>query len=387
MPAEATSSSLEWHCLQPLELGRHLERHRVSPHLSLESSFADHLVEILRRCNEFVSAEAGIILLDNPKIKVGDRRRGTLTAVAAIGPSSKQIVGSRIPVTQGLAGHAYLNEASTSFDRSRSGGLGRSSGPHPGLDEVRSSVAIPIHIENDVCGALELVNRVNSESFTDEDLRLLEIFAGYISISLENVLDGRQAQEIAKRDNLTGLFNDRYLHIALIEALESSLRRDEDLAVLFLDLDFFKRVNDTHGHLAGSQVLREVGLLLSHATEGLEAITARYGGDEFVLVLQGMDLATAVDLAERIRTEVMTETFCTKAGEIQPDPLFLTGITCSIGVATLKRHLADNSGSADSSRTTILRLADAAMYVAKETGRNRTALAGELVRRRELATD
>lgn len=387
MTTSALSPGLEWHCLQPLELTRHLERHRVSPHLSLESSFADHLVEILRRSNEFVPAEAGIIRLDNPKIKVGDRRRGTLTAVAAVGPSSKRIVGCRIPVTEGLAGYAYLNETSVSADKSDWRNSEYDSGSHPGIDEVRSLVAIPIRIENAVCGALELVNKLDSDGFTDEDLKLLEIFAGYISISLENVLDGRQAQEIAKRDNLTGLFNDRYLHIALMEALESSLRRGEDLAVLFLDLDFFKRVNDTHGHLAGSQVLREVGLLLSHATEGLEAITARYGGDEFVLVLKRTDLAAAVDLAERIRTEVMTETFCTKAGEIQPDPLYLTGLTCSIGVATLKRHLADTSGSAESSRTTILRLADTAMYVAKETGRNRTALAGELVRRRELATD
>jgi GGDEF domain-containing protein len=96
-----------------------------------------------------------------------------------------------------------------------------------------------------------------------------------------------------------------------------------------------------------------------------------------------MDLAAVVDFAERIRIEMMTETFCTKSGEIQPDPLFLTGITCSIGVATLRRHI-DRADSADKTKTTILRLADAAMYVAKETGRNRTAMAGELVRRREI---
>jgi diguanylate cyclase (GGDEF)-like protein len=332
-----------------------------------------------------VPAEAGIILLDNPKVKTADRTRGTLTGVAAIGPPNKQLVGSRMPVTMGLAGQAYLSGRSTSFDSSVDP-ANALQGNYPGIDEVRSSVAIPIRIENDVCGALELINRTAANGFSDDDLRLLEIFAGYISISLENVLDGRQAQEIAKRDNLTGLFNDRYLHIALIDALESSLHHGNDLAVLFLDLDFFKRVNDTHGHLAGSQVLREVGLLLSRATEGLEAMTARYGGDEFVLVIREMDLAAAVDLAERIRTELMTETFCTKAGEIQPDPLFLTGITCSIGVATLKRHLGESTDP-ESSRTTILRLADAAMYVAKETGRNRTALAGELVKRRELATD
>jgi GAF domain-containing protein len=187
--------------------------------MSLESSFADHLVEILRRANDFVPAEAGIVLLDNPKIKVGDRRRGTLTAVAAIGSPSKQIVGVRIPATQGLAGQAYMNGRATALSDSPTEGGAASQLSHPGIDVMRSAIAIPIRIENEVCGALELVNRLDLEEFTEDDRKLLEIFAGYISISLENVLDGRQAQEIAKRDNLTGLFNDRYLHIALMEAL------------------------------------------------------------------------------------------------------------------------------------------------------------------------
>ncbi len=375
-----------WHCLQPLEMMQFLERHRVSPVLSLESTFADHMVEILRRSSDFVSAQAGVILLDNPKLKSGDRRQGTLTAVAAIGEASKMIVGSRLPVIDGLAGRAYLTATSHVVGPGDPPETLRGAGQYPGIDSITSAVALPIRIEKDVCGALELVNRRDGGSFSSQERKLLEIFAGYISISIENVLDGRQAQEIAKRDNLTGLFNDRYLHIALLEAVEHCRRLDQDLALMFIDLDFFKRVNDTHGHLAGSQVLREVGLLLNRTTEGLDAIVARYGGDEFVAVVRRLDLAGAVDLAERIRTELINETFCTKGGEIQPDPLFLTGITCSIGVATLKRHV-DRSDSADKAKTTILRVADAAMYVAKETGRNRTALAGELVRRRESTSD
>jgi len=386
MSHTVSAAHLDWYCLQPLELAQFLERHRVSPHLSLESSFADHMVDILRRSSDFVSAQAGVILLDNPKMKVQDRRRGTLTAVAAIGEASKMIVGSRLPAIEGLAGETYLAGKSLAVGPEDPPERVRSATAYPGIEKITSAVAIPIRIENDVCGALELVNRRDGGSFSEQERNLLEIFAGYISISIGNVLDGRQAQEIAKRDNLTGLFNDRYLHIALLEALEVCNRRNEDLTVMFIDLDFFKRVNDTHGHLAGSQVLREVGLLLGRSTEGLNAINARYGGDEFVTVVRGMDLADAVDLAERIRTEMMTETFCTKTGEIQPDPLFLTGITCSIGIATLKRHLS-NGDKGNDHKTTLLRLADAAMYVAKETGRNRTALAGELVRRREWAPD
>ena len=375
-------------CLQPAELVQFLERHRASPHSSFESSFADHMVEILRRSSDFVSAQAGVILLDNPKIKPQARRRGILTAAAAIGEAAHTIVGTRLPLADGLAGRAYLDGSTQVVGPDDDPDDLASAAAYAGLGEITSGVAIPIRIENEVCGALELVNRRDGGSFSEHERKLLEIFAGYISISIENVLDGRQAQEIAKRDNLTGLFNDRYLHIALLEQLDLCRENDEDLAVMFIDLDFFKRVNDTHGHLAGSQVLREVGLMLTRATEGLEAITARYGGDEFVTVVRRMDLAGAVDLAERIRTEMMTETFCAKTGDIQADPIFLTGLTCSIGIATLKRHLGQSDGdSTAASKTTILRLADAAMYVAKETGRNRTALAGELVRRRELAID
>src|SRR6185436_15535856 len=118
--------------------------------------------------------------------------------------------------------------------------------------QTESLVAIPIRIEHEVCGVLELINRRDAMGYSQEDRNLLEIFAGYISISIQNVLDGRQAQEIAKRDNLTGLFNDRYLHIALSDTIRRCSAEDLDMSLLFLDLDFFKRVNDTHGHLAGS---------------------------------------------------------------------------------------------------------------------------------------
>lgn len=377
---------VEWCVLQPFELTKFLERHRVSPQLSLESTFSDQMLKVLRRTSEFVSAQAGVILLDNPQIKLQNRRKGTLTAVAATGEAARQIVGSRIPASDGLAGYAYKTGQPVAIGPGEDPDAVREAVVYPGIGEVTSAVAIPIRIENDVCGALELVNQQDGRPFSEQERKLLEFFAGYLSISIENVLDGRNAQEVAKRDNLTGLFNDRHLHIALHDELEICEQLGQDLSVLFLDLDFFKRVNDTHGHLAGSQVLREVGLLLTRSTEGIEATTARYGGDEFVIVVRGMDLANAVDLAEKIRTEMMTETFCSQAGDIQPDPIFLTGLTCSIGIATASRHLDENDDLA-AKKTTILRLADSAMYVAKETGRNRTALAGEIVRRRELATD
>jgi diguanylate cyclase (GGDEF)-like protein len=247
-------------------------------------------------------------------------------------------------------------------------------------------VAIPIRIEQEVCGVLELVNRRHANEYSLQDLNLLEIFAGYISISIQNVLDGRLAQEIAKKDNLTGLFNDRYLHIALTEIIDECQETDQDLSILFIDLDFFKRINDTHGHLAGSQVLREVGQLLDKIARGVGAIAARYGGDEFVIAAPGIGLEGAIDLAEEMREAIVTTTFCSRPGEVQPDVLDLTGLTSSIGVASLKRHLTSES-TTEQRKSTMLRLSDAAMYVAKETGRNRTVVAGEPVQRRAAQPD
>jgi diguanylate cyclase (GGDEF)-like protein len=371
----------DFHCLDHVQLERFLERRRAAPHFPLELSLAENLVEVLRRANGFVPSAAGSILLDNPSDKKENRRQNTLTFIAAFGDKAEDLLGQAIPADHGIAGRVYLTGEAYSTPDAREDRFFYS-----GVDEktryhTESLIAIPIRIEQEVCGVLELINRHQASSYSGEDRNLLEIFAGYISISIQNVLDGRQAQEIAKRDNLTGLFNDRYLHVALFDNLRRCQEEGLDLAVLFLDLDFFKRVNDSHGHLAGSQVLREVGHMLRHHVTEASGIPARYGGDEFVLVMPGMDLDRAVDLAEEIRSEVVSTTFCAGPGEIQPDPLHLKGLTCSMGVATLRRHLSEER-TLEERKSMLLRLADSAMYVAKETGRNRTVMAGEPVRRR-----
>jgi diguanylate cyclase (GGDEF)-like protein len=364
-----------------MALERFLQRRRVNPYFTLELNLAENLVEVLRKANQFVPSSAGSILLDDPGFKRKDRPENQLTFIAAFGEKSEGLVGRETRADRGIAGHVYSTGVAY---RTSDAALDRHF--DSAFDEeteytTRTLVAIPIRIEQEVCGVLELINRADRGGYSERDLNLLEIFADYISISIQNVLDGRQAQEIAKRDNLTGLFNDRYLHIALTQAIDTAQRDGSDLAVLFLDLDFFKRVNDTHGHLAGSQVLQEVGEILADSVEGSGAFAARYGGDEFVLVSPDLGLPDAVDLAEEVRTTILESTFCSRPGEIQREPLHLKGLTCSVGVSTLRRHLAEES-DAEGAKSMLLRLADAAMYVAKETGRNRTAVAGEPVRRR-----
>jgi len=372
----------EYHCLDPQDLEVFLERRRAIPSFALDMSLAENLAAVLRKANEFVPSLAGSLLLDNPLEKNKNREDNSLTFIATFGVRAEELLHKKIPGNTGIAGHVYLTgESYVAQD------AGNDKKHYPMFEEgdansAESLVAIPVRIEKEVCGVLELVNRSQEGHYSERDVHLLEIFAEYISISIQNVLDGRQAQEIAKRDNLTGLYNDRYLHIALSKSIAKCRREDSDLALLFMDLDYFKRVNDSHGHLAGSQVLREVGILIKSTTQFQDAIAARYGGDEFVVALPGLDLLEAIKVAEKLRHLIVTTTFCSKPGEIQPDPIHLTGLTCSVGVATLHRHLQEPE-SVERSKSTLLRLADSAMYVAKETGRNRTATAGEPVRRFE----
>jgi diguanylate cyclase (GGDEF)-like protein len=375
---------IEYHCLEPQDLEVFLERRRAMPSFALDMSLADNLAAVLRKANEFVPSLAGSLLLDNPLDKNKNREKNSLTFIATFGEKAQELLQRQIPASLGIAGHVYITGKSYVADDISTDKFHHSMFDQSDEYSAQSLVGIPVRIEKEVCGVLELVNRSKTGHYSERDVHLLEIFAEYISISIQNVLDGRQAQEIAKRDNLTGLYNDRYLHIALSKAIAKCRRENLDLALLFMDLDYFKRVNDSHGHLAGSQVLREVGILLKKTTPYDNAIAARYGGDEFVVALPDLDLLEAIKVAEKLRHDIVTTTFCNKPGEIQPDPIHLTGLTCSVGVATLHRHLQETE-SVERSKSTLLRLADSAMYVAKETGRNRTATAGEPVRRFNVA--
>jgi diguanylate cyclase (GGDEF)-like protein len=142
-----------------------------------------------------------------------------------------------------------------------------------------------------------------------------------------------------------------------------------------MDLDNFKTVNDCHGHLAGSQVLKEVGYLLRRVVRLPGVTLARYGGDEFVTILPGFDLPTAHRVAEEIREAIREQAFLRGRfswanGEVR----FRGPLTCSLGVAVYPDHVP-RAGSSDHRRNLLLRAADQAMYAAKAAGKDRVVLA------------
>ena len=161
--------------------------------------------------------------------------------------------------------------------------------------------------------------------------------------------------EMAITDALTGLYNRRYMESHVGTLVEQASARGKPLTVLVLDIDYFKSINDSHGHDAGDDVLREFAIRIRKSIRGID-LACRYGGEEFVVVMPETDLAVATMVAERLRRRIASEAFPIQQGARSVE------VTISIGIAALGR--GDNAAS-------VIKRADQALYRAKRDGRNR----------------
>jgi len=365
---------IQFHSLEQTQLERFLERHKAG--LSLKDDVDLDLVlrQILQKAFEFVPSESGSILLDDPFRKVASRKDNELVFIATFGEASQNLVGQRLSARHGIVGRVY--QSGTPY---LSADAQTDQYFYNNIDEqigftTHSIVAVPVYIGKHVCGVLELINRLEGKTFTRRDMTLLEIFAGYTSFTLQNALDAKRAHELAKKDDLTGLYNDRWFHVRLTETLDDARKTGREAILIFLDLDRFKVINDCHGHLAGSQVLREVGFLLKRIVQHPDATVARYGGDEFVLVLPETSMEDALSICEEIRQAVESTVFLAREWGFSMPPLHLAGIlSASIGIA---RYIADPKSTTpvELEKGEILRRADAAMYRAKSLGKNQVVV-------------
>ena len=332
------------------------------------------LREILLKANEFVPSDSGSILLDDPLLKWGKGRKGKLYFMACFGAGSSELVGTHLPDDVGIVGATYRSgKPYLSKDVSKDGKF------YDVIDkqtqyESKSILAMPIKIDDSVVGIIELINRKEEVNYDNKDLSILEIFANYTSTLIKNALDARIFEDLSKRDNLTGLYNDRYFYERL--ELETQIAVDEgsDLSLIFFDLDHFKEVNDTHGHLVGSRVLKEVALLVDEVFLESGAAAARYGGDEFVILLPGYSLERSGEYAETLREAIARNIFVRERPAPGEPALDIEGvITCSVGIASLKK---EEGKELNKMQAALIRAADRAMYRAKDLGKNRICLDG-----------
>lgn len=216
-----------------------------------------------------------------------------------------------------------------------------------------SMICVPLMIKRRVIGVVSLTTRKTDHVFDQDDLELVVLMSAHISLAMEN----NRLYEISVLDGLTSLYNRRYLEQRLSKEVAYSRRYKKPLTIFMLDIDFFKRLNDTYGHQAGDHVLRKVGDLLMKALREYD-IVARYGGEEFSIILPTTPKAKGASIAERLRASVAESKFQHRDRTIP--------VSVSIGVSSFPEDASSPEG--------LVSAADKALYRAKEAGRNQVSV-------------
>jgi diguanylate cyclase (GGDEF)-like protein len=201
-----------------------------------------------------------------------------------------------------------------------------------------------------ILGSIEVINK-NSGSFDSDDMLILTALANQVAVAIENA----RLYEESIVDGLTGLYQRKYFELRLEEELKRSQRYKHPLNLVMIDIDYFKRVNDEHGHLMGDGVLKEVASVFKKSIR-LEDVVARYGGEEFVLIMPHTSLENMRKTGERLRAEI--------------EEMEISGISITISVGI--GHF--DGKETDFNHRDLINRADRALYLAKKRGRNRVEM-------------
>ena len=217
-----------------------------------------------------------------------------------------------------------------------------------------SIMCAPVKVEKKIVGVLEFYAKSKEKIFTDKDMELLMKLVGYADMAIEKTLLYKKMEDLTVTDELTKLFNIRYLNRAIDREIERSQRYGTSFSLIFMDIDYFKRINDRFGHLVGSKVLIEAAQLMLDKLRSVDTV-ARYGGDEFVVILPQTPLKGGFLVAERLRKAIEQKVFLKHDGPS-------IRLTASFGVASCPQNTKR--------KEELLRIADKAMYRGKFSTRN-----------------
>ncbi|MGQ0568335.1 MAG: GAF domain-containing protein [Armatimonadota bacterium] len=302
----------------------------------------DSLVSVTCRAFDY---ETGTLFMVDPET-------GDLTVESAYG-HKESMVGTRLPSDAGIVGWVARTGAPLVVDDVVNDSRYRQMD-----DRTRSELAVPLIAEGKVLGVFN-VESARLAAFGQRDMRLLTTLASYAVVAIQNARLYEQASRMAITDGLTELYNHRYLHDALDRILERARRDGQPIGLIMLEIDHFKRYNDTYGHRSGDEALRVVAGLLRRGSRPSD-ITARYGGDEFMVVLPGASKAATQETAERLRRAV--EAYPLILGDE-----IITSVTLSVGVAAYPQ----DGRTVDA----LVEAVDRAQYIAKRSGGNKVHVA------------
>ncbi len=306
----------------------------------------DVLETIMKQVERLIKPKAWSLLLV-------DRETGDLTFEIAISPVAEQLKGIILKRGEGIAGWVALHGQpllipDVSKDERFAVHIDKKM-----LFTTRSIVCVPMKIKEQVIGVIELINSYEEVDFDESDISLVSAIADFAAIALDNARNYERISELVITDDLTGLYNSRQFGQLIDDEINRSRRYKEEMSLVFLDLDHFKSINDTHGHLVGSRMLGEFGKMIGGHVRSSD-MAARYGGDEFAIILPHTGKLQAVKMAENLLAVMKNTHF--KSDDNSEIPL-----TASFGVASFPVD-ADN-------RADLIRAADIAMYNAKDSGR------------------
>ncbi|UCF70676.1 MAG: diguanylate cyclase [candidate division WOR-3 bacterium] len=307
---------------------------------------------IMVKAADLIKAEGWSVLLLNES-------RNELVFEAASGKAGKKLLGMRLKIGQGVAGWvARYGKSLIVPDVSKDPRF------YSGVDRktkftTKSVLCVPMKSRDRIIGVVEVVNKIGGEPFTQDEFEIFENLVAHLTIALEKAKLYRKMEEASQIDDLTQLRNTRYCNQFLDNFLIERKDTKGIISLIFLDIDFFKLVNDNFGHLVGSETLKIAGERIARVVRGNDVIV-RYGGDEYIVLLPNTDKKTAALIAERIRAEISREPFYAFGNK-------KFNITVTSGVAAYP----DDAKTRDD----LIGKADKAMYDGKMSGRNKVVLA------------
>jgi diguanylate cyclase (GGDEF)-like protein len=307
---------------------------------------------IMEKAAELIKAEGWSVLL----LDVGSHE---LVFEAASGKAGKKLLGMRLKIGQGVAGWvARYGQSLIVPDVTKDPRF------YSGVDEktkfqTKSVLCVPMRSQDRIIGVVEVVNKIGADQFTQDDYEIFENVVAHLTIALEKAQMYRKMEKASQIDDLTQLYNTRYCNQFLDNFLLERKDTRAVISLIFIDIDFFKLVDDNFGHLVGSETLKIVGERMARVTRKNDVII-RYGGDEYIVLLPNTDKKTATAIAERIRKEISREPFYAFGNK-------KFNITVTLGIASYPQDAK--------SRDELIGKADRAMYDGKLTGRNKTVLA------------
>ena len=225
-----------------------------------------------------------------------------------------------------------------------------------------SMAVFPLIRNKQLIGTLNIGSHEEQRYIQGIGTDFLERLAAIVAVCLENAINHEKVKLLGLIDPLTGVHNRRYFDQRLEEEIDRALRQQKPLSCLFLDIDHFKKFNDTYGHHIGDLVLRDVANIIKHQMR-MSDVLGRYGGEEFSVLLVQTDTREAMEIAERIRNTIEAHKPLTSDNQ-------LLDVTISIGCSTLPVQF---EGGLDAAGHSLLNVADKALYISKEQGRNRVS--------------